>query len=52
MEQELFAVCRGEAMQGQTVLCRGKAYALLPVTFTGRLMQERCGAGDFRGVQG
>ena len=26
MEQGLFAVCRGDVMQGQTVTCRGKAY--------------------------
>ena len=25
MEQGLFAVCKDEAMQGQTVLCRAKA---------------------------
>ena len=53
MEQGIFAVCNDEAMQGQTVMCRGKAcFFLLLVIFTGRLMQERCGAGAFRSVQG
>ena len=94
MEQGIFAVCRGEAMQGQTIMCRGKAcffaacnidgkviagvtlsrgfshcpgvkqcrgrrqcagekhVSLLLVVFTGRLMQERRGAGAFRNLQG
>ena len=52
MEQGLFAVCRGDVMQGQTVTCRGKAYLFAACNIHGEVDAGAMWSSDFRGVQG
>ena len=47
MEQGLFAVCKDEAMQGQTVMCRGKACFFVGCSIHGKVIAGATWSREF-----